>query len=43
MRWHRKGLTSASGEERRLTNEKMAWASESLCLKWWVEVRAGLN
>jgi len=33
----------APGEERRLTNEKTAWARESLCLKWWVEVRAGVN
>jgi len=41
--WHRKGLTPAPGEERRLTKEKMAWASESLCLKWWVVVRAGVN
>jgi len=43
IRWQRKGLMPAPGEERRLTNEKMAWARESLCLKWWVEVRAGVN
>jgi len=32
MRWHRKGLTPAPGEERRLTKEKIPWASETLCL-----------
>jgi len=32
MRWQRKGLTPAPGEESRLTKEKMAWANESLCL-----------
>jgi len=31
----------APGEERRFTKEKAAWPSESLCLKWWVGVRAG--
>jgi len=43
MRWHRKGFTPAPGEERRLTKEKTAWASESLCLKWCVGERAGVN
>jgi len=43
IRWHRKGLTPAPGEDRRLTKEKMAWARESLCLKWWVVVRAAVN
>jgi len=33
----------APGEARCLTNEKTAWAKESLCLKWWVVVRAGVN
>ena len=33
MRWHRKGLTPAPGEDKRLTKEKIAWARESLCLK----------
>jgi len=33
----------APGEDRRLTKEKMAWASDSLCLRWWVVVRAGVN
>jgi len=32
MRWQRKGLTPALGEERRLTKEKIAWANQSLCL-----------
>jgi len=42
MRWHRKGLMPGPGEEdRRLTMEKLAWARESLFLKWWVVVRAG--
>ena len=43
MRWHRKGLIPAPGEDRTLTKEKTAWARESLCLKWWVAVRAGVN
>jgi len=43
MRWHRKGRTPAPGEERGLMKEKMAWARYSLCLKWCVEVRAGVN
>jgi len=34
IRWHRKGLTPAPGEDRRLTKEKIAWARDSLCLKW---------
>jgi len=41
--WHRKGLTPAPREDRRLTKEQMAGARESLCLKWWVVVRAGVN
>jgi len=32
MRWQRKRLTPAPGEERRLTKEKMVRASETLCL-----------
>jgi len=32
MRWQRKGLTPAPGEERHLTKEKMTGVSESLCL-----------
>ena len=43
IRCQRKGLTPAPGEDRRLTKEKMAWARDSLCLKWWVVVRAGVN
>ena len=43
MRWHRKGLTLAPGEDRRLTKEKIAWAKDSLCLKWWVVLRAEVN
>jgi len=43
MRWQRKGLIPAPREDRHLTKEKTAWARESLCLKWWVEVRAGVN
>jgi len=35
MRWQRKGLTPAPGEDRRLKKEKIAWAKDSLCLKWW--------
>jgi len=42
-RWHRKGLTPAPGEDRRLTKEEIAWARDSLCLKWWVVLRAGVN
>jgi len=42
-RWHRKGQTPAPGEERRLTKEKIAGARDSLCLKWCVKVRAGVN
>jgi len=41
MRWHRNGLTLVPGENSALTKEKPAWAGESLCLKWWVEVSAG--
>ena len=33
----------APREDRRLTDEETAWARESLCLKWWVVVRAGVN
>ena len=43
MRWHRKGRLPAPGENRRLTKEKTAWARDNLCLKWWVEERAGVN
>jgi len=43
MRWHRKGLTPAPGEERHLTKEKIAWARESLCLWWWAVLRVGVN
>jgi len=43
MSWHRKGLMLTPEEEKRLTKESTAWASASLCLKWWVEVRAGVN
>jgi len=43
MWWHRKGLTPAPGEDRRLTKEKIAWAKDSLCLKWGVVLRAGVN
>ena len=43
MRWHRKGHTPAPGEERRLMKQKMAWARESLCLKWCVGERVGVN
>ena len=32
MWWQRKGLTPAPGEDALLTNEKAAWASQSLCL-----------
>ena len=43
MRWHRKGRTLAPGGERCLTKEKIAWARDSRCLKWCVDVRAGVN
>jgi len=43
MRWYRKGLTPTPRDIRRLIMEKIAWAGESLCLKWWVEVRKGVN
>jgi len=43
MRWHRKGRTPASGEERRLTKEKIPWTRDSLCLKCCVGERAGVN
>ena len=43
MRWHRKGLTPAPGEDSCLTKEKIAWTKDSLCLKWWVVLRAGVN
>jgi len=43
IRWHRKSLTPAPGEDRRLTKEKIAWAKDSQCLKWWVVLRAGVN
>ena len=41
MRWLRKGLTPAPGEESLLTKEKLAWASETLWAKWWWELSAG--
>ena len=40
---HKKGMTPAPGEEMRLMKERTAWARESLCLKWWVVVLAGVN
>ena len=43
MRWHRKGLTPAPGEDTRLTKTKIACARDILCLKWWVVLRAGVN
>jgi len=43
MRWHRKGVTPAPGEDRRLTKERIAWAKDSLCLKCWVVLRVGVN
>jgi len=43
VQWQRKGPTPAPGENRRLTKENMAWARDSLSLKWWVVVRAGVN
>ena len=42
-RWQKNGLTPAPGEDRRLTKEKMAWARDNLCMKWWVVVRAAVN
>ena len=41
MRWLRKGLTPAPGEESLLTKEKLAWASETLWAKWCWEFSAG--
>jgi len=32
IRWQRKGLRPAPGEDSLLMNEKGRWASESLCL-----------
>jgi len=43
IRWQRKALTPAPRKERHLTKQKIPWARDSLCLKWWVEVRAGVN
>jgi len=43
IQWQRKGLAPAPREQRRLTKEKIAWARDSLCLKWCVEVRVGVN
>jgi len=43
IRWQRKGLTPVAEEVRSLMKEKMPWASDSLCLKWWVVVRDGVN
>jgi len=43
MRWHREGLTPAPAQDKRLIKEKIAWAKDSLCLKWWVVLRAGVN
>ena len=43
MRWHRKGLMPGPGDDWRLTKNKIAWARHSLCLKWWVVLRAGVN
>ena len=43
MWWHRKGFTPAPGEDRGLMKEKIAWAKDSLCLKWWVVLSAGGN
>ena len=37
----REGSDSGPGVDRRLTKETAAWTSESLCLKLWVEFRAG--
>ena len=41
MRWLRKGLTPALGEESLLTKEKLAWARETLWEKWCWEFSAG--
>ena len=41
IRWLRKGLTPAQGEESLLTKEKLAWASETLWKKWCWELSAG--
>ena len=41
MRWLRKGLTPAPGEDSLLTKEKLAWARETLCEKWCWEFSAG--
>jgi len=43
MRWQRKGRTPAPGEGRCLTKEKIVWARDSLCVKWWVGKMAGVN
>ena len=43
IRWPRKGLTPAPEEERCLKQERIAWARDSLGLKWGVGVRAGVN
>jgi len=43
MQLHRKGRIPGPREERRFSKEKMVWARDSLCLKWWVEERAGVN
>jgi len=43
MPWHRKGRMPAPAEKRRLTKENLAWARDSLCLKWCVGERAGVN
>ena len=42
-RWQRNGLRPAPGEDSHLMKEKMAWAMDSLCLKWWVVVWGGGN
>jgi len=43
IRWPKKGLTAPPGENRGFTKEKTAWVRDSLCLKWWGVVRAGVN
>jgi len=43
IKWHRKGLMPGPRENRCLTKEKIAWAKDSLCLKWGVVLRAGVN
>jgi len=43
MRWNKQGRTPALGEERPLTKVKIARARDSLCLKWCVGERAGVN